>query len=57
MSLLLSLDLSAMMGYTGRILQTLLSKPVGLMAVIALLIIWLAVPLFVGVKVFKKKDI
>jgi Cu-processing system permease protein len=57
MSLLLSLDLSAMMGYTGRILQTLLSKPVGLIAVIVLLIIWLAVPLFVAVKVFKKKDI
>lgn len=57
MYLLLSLDLSAMMGYTGRILQTLLSKPVGMIAVITLLFIWLATPLFIGVRVFKKKDI
>lgn len=57
MTLLLSLDLSAMMGYTGRILQTFLSKPAGLITVVVLLAFWLTVPLFIGVKIFKKKDI
>lgn len=57
MSLLLSLDLSAMMGYTGRILQTLLSKPAGILSAASLLTVWVIVPLLTGVYLFKKKDL
>jgi Cu-processing system permease protein len=57
LSLLLSLDLSAMMGYTGRILQTVLSRPVGLLAAVGVLGAWLTAPLLIGAMVFKNKDL
>jgi Cu-processing system permease protein len=56
-SLLLSLDLSAMMGYTGRILQTLISDSMGLVLTLAVLFFWTAAPLAAGVRVFERKDL
>ncbi len=57
LSLLLLLDRSAMMGYTGRILQSLLSSPTGLALSCASLGLWLVLPLVWGVVVFRRKDL
>ena len=56
-ALLLSIDLSAMMGYTGRILQEVLSKPIGLAIAVLTLLMWTIVPAVCGAKYFEHKDL
>lgn len=55
-SLLLSLDLSAMMGYTGTILQKSLSGGTGAVLITGTLGLWIVVPLVLGVLRFHKRD-
>ncbi len=55
--LLLALDLSAMMGYTGRILQKTLSGPGGAVFSSAVLALWMFLPVLGGLLVFRKKDL
>ncbi len=57
LAILLSIDLSAMMGYTGRILQELLSRPSGMAFAIFSLGVWTIFPVFFGVRYFSKKDL
>lgn len=56
-SLLLSLDLSAMMGYTGKVLQRTISSPAGLALTIGVLQLWVVVPVLLAVRRFKKADL
>jgi Cu-processing system permease protein len=54
--ILLKLDISALMGYTGAVFQKFLGTPIGLMAAIGILSIWLLLPTW-GIKsVSLKKD-
>lgn len=55
-SLLLSLDLSALMGYTGTVLQKSLSGGLGSVLITGTLIVWIGLPLFLGVHHFHKRD-
>jgi Cu-processing system permease protein len=57
LALLLSFDLSAMMGYTGRILQKMLSGPAGISFASAMLLVWIAIPLGLGLRRFAKKNL
>jgi len=54
---LLTLDLAAMMGYTGKILQDILSGSWGLTLTMGALILWILLPLLVGLRVFFRKDL
>jgi len=55
--LLLALDLSAMMGYTGRILQKTLSGSGGAAYSALMLILWTSLPVLIGTWIFRRKDL
>lgn len=53
---LLEFDISALMGYTGAIFNQFLGTGKGILTATVMLLLWLALPMWVGLKVFKKKD-
>jgi Cu-processing system permease protein len=56
LTVLLNLDMAALMGYTGTVLQRSLSTPLGGALISLALFIWVAVPMLGGLKVFEKMD-
>src|SRR5690606_42109856 len=55
--ILLQLDLSAMMGYTGAIFRDFFGNALGMSITIAILFLWAIIPLWLSVRYFKKKDL
>ncbi len=55
--ILMKLDVSAMMGFTGAVFQKLFGTNWGLMASFSLLAMWSAVPFYISLRKFKKKDL
>lgn len=55
--ILLHLDVSAMMGYTGAIFKDFFGTACGLIISFALLCLWVIVPFFISLKKFKNKDL
>lgn len=55
--LLLALDLSAMMGYTGKILQQALSGYMGFALVSGALLLWVSLPVLLALRIFSRKDL
>lgn len=53
---LLEFDISALMGYTGAVFNQFLGTAKGVSVASAMLILWLVLPMWLGLKVFKKKD-
>jgi Cu-processing system permease protein len=54
--LLLKLDVAALMGYTGAVFQRVFSGPLGPSLAAGMLGLWIAVPLAVGARQFRRKD-
>ncbi len=54
---LLQLDVSAMMGYTGAIFKTYFGSSLGLLMSFGLLFLWIAVPFLLSLRKFIKKDL
>jgi Cu-processing system permease protein len=54
--LLLELDVSAMMGFTGAVFERFFGSGTGRAIVLTALAAWLAVPLFLGHRAFQKKN-
>lgn len=54
--LLLKLDMSALMGYTGAVFQHFFSGALGLSLASGALIVWAAVPVGIGARQFRRKD-
>ena len=54
---LLHLDVSAMMGYTGAIFKTYFGSTWGLLMSFALLLLWVLVPYFLSLRKFVRKDL
>jgi Cu-processing system permease protein len=54
--LLLILDMAAMMGYTGKILQSFLSGTLGQIFTLTVQLLWVIVPLSLAVHIFSRKD-
>lgn len=54
---LLQLDIAALMGYTGALYQQFFGSGFGLLFSLAMLILWFIVPLWISLRVFKKKDL
>lgn len=55
--ILLQLDISAIMGYTGAIYRDFLGGTTGMVFAMAMLLAWIFIPLFFAVRRFKRKDI
>ena len=55
--ILLQLDVSAMMGYTGAIFKDFFGTGVGLIVSFLLLCLWAIIPFFISLKKFNKKDL
>lgn len=55
--ILMQLEVSAMMGYTGAIFKNLLGTSVGLLISFVLLCLWFFVPFYISKKKFAKKDL
>lgn len=55
--ILLQVDISAMMGYTGAIFRNFFGTSMGLLITAAVLILWAFIPTWLSVRHFKKKDL
>lgn len=55
--ILLQLDQSAMMGYTGAIFKDFFGTTVGLIVAFSLLLLWTLVPFYLSLRRFRKKDL
>ena len=55
--ILLRLDVSALMGYTGAIFKDYFGTNLGLFIAFFLLITWVTLPFLISLKIFKKKDL
>jgi len=55
--ILLQLDVSAMMGYTGAIFKDFFGTAMGLTVSFALLCFWIVIPFYISLKKFKNKDL
>jgi len=55
--ILLQLDISALMGYTGALYQEFFGSGIGIVFSLLMQMIWIIVPLFFALKIFKKKDL
>jgi Cu-processing system permease protein len=55
--ILLQLDVSAMMGYTGAIFKDFFGTSVGLIISFLLLSLWVIIPFYISLKKFKNKDL
>ena len=54
---LLNIDISALMGYTGALYKNFFGNAMGLVYAFGLLLVWIVVPLYVAQRVFAKKDL
>ncbi len=55
--ILLHLDVSAMMGYTGAIFKDFFGSTLGIVAAFSLLLLWIVIPFQISLKRFRKKDL
>ena len=55
-TLLLQLDVSALMGYTGAVFQQFLGGAIGTLVASVALMLWMAAPIALGVRAFDRKD-
>ncbi len=54
---LLQLDISALMGYTGAMMQEILGKSRGVTVATVVMLLWMMVPLAIATVKFKKRDL
>lgn len=54
---LLQLDVAVMMGYSGALFKKFLGSATGSIYTVACMLFWVIIPLFISVRVFKKKDL
>lgn len=55
--ILMRLDVSAMMGFTGALFQDFFGNKMGLLISFTLLILWVAIPFLLSLQKFKKRDL
>lgn len=56
-SVLLRLDVSALMGYTGAVFKEYFGTPLGFAVTLLVLILWTIIPLYISTRKFKAKDL
>jgi Cu-processing system permease protein len=53
---MLEFDVSALMGYTGAVFNRFFGSAMGMLMASGMLAVWLALPMWFGLRVFEKKD-
>jgi Cu-processing system permease protein len=56
-SILMQMDTAALMGYTGAIFKQFFNEWTGLIFALMVLSLWTAIPLFLAVRIFNRKDL
>jgi len=56
-NILLRLDISALMGYTGAVFKSFFGTSLGFFTSILVLIVWIILPLLISLRKFKAKDL
>ena len=54
---LLKVDVSALMGYTGAIFKQIFGSQIGWIISMGLLLIWIVIPMWISLLKFKNKDL
>lgn len=54
---LLQMDISALMGYTGALFREWLGSNWGILTTTCILLVWAIIPMLLAVRIFKKKDL
>lgn len=54
---LLQMDVSAMMGYTGALMKDMLGTATGISLSSIVLVLWLVIPVLLALRIFQKKDL
>lgn len=55
--MLLQLDISALMGYTGAFYKEFFGSSLGIVVSLATLFVWISIPFFIALRIFNKKDL
>jgi Cu-processing system permease protein len=55
--ILLQMDVSALMGYTGAVFRSFFGSSAGSVVAAIVLVLWILIPLWLSVKKFEKKDL
>ena len=55
--ILLKLDLSALMGFTGAVYKKFFGSGLGLVYSLGMMLIWMFIPMLIAVRVFRKKNL
>jgi Cu-processing system permease protein len=55
--LMLQMDVSALMGYTGATYKDFFGSGIGLLYTLGIMLIWVAVPVLLALRSFNKKDL
>lgn len=56
-SIMLQLDISAVMGYTGALYKAFYGSSAGIIATVIVMILWITIPLLLALRSFRKKDL
>src|SRR6188508_233836 len=56
-SIMLKMDVSALMGYTGALYKDFFGSGLGTLFTVGIMLLWIVVPLWWALRVFKKKDL
>lgn len=54
---LLQMDVAALMGFTGAVMQQFLGTATGIVYALGVLLVWIAAPLWLALRVFRGKDL
>jgi Cu-processing system permease protein len=55
--IMLKMDVSALMGYTGALYQDFFGSGTGILFTTGVMLLWIALPLLAAVRSFQKKDL
>jgi Cu-processing system permease protein len=55
--IMLHIDISALMGYTGAVYKDFFSSSIGMFYTIGIMLLWITVPLLLALRSFNKKDL
>ena len=54
---LLKMDVSALMGYTGAVFQNFFGTAIGMAATLLVMLLWMIIPVILSVRKFRRKDL
>lgn len=55
--IMLHMDISALMGYTGAMYKDFFGSSIGLIYTLGVMVVWIIVPLWLSLRTFRKKDL